>query len=247
MRDFIVIGLAIAVVIVLGRAIWQSPLISGVRENFANATSVSVHMMNSSTECPVGSKMYMYQGKAYCCSGLVSVDADTVQQSCRAWTPSPGAPTGLTFCSLGPSTEGIVNCLETRSGQAQAKGEIYCPTDMPNYVQGPKLPGMRGRCCKSPADPQFLECQDSTQAHCDITTETNIFKVPNSCQFQKLPDNTHCPSNYSLITVPGQNNFQGMTLVGCSDSGTICYPSNILAQLKKLGYDTSSLVACGST
>jgi hypothetical protein len=244
MRDFIVIGLAIAVLFILVRVIWRSPLVTGVREHFADAASSAVHMMNSSTECPQGSKMYMYEGKAYCCSGVVNVDADTAQQSCRAWTPTPGAPTGLTFCSLGPTAGGIKNCLETRGGEMQAKGELYCPVNMPNYVTGPPLPGVAGRCCVSPADAQFQECQDTTQAHCDVTTAENIFTQPNSCQFQRLSSTITCPTNFSPATIPGQNTFQGISLLGCSDGGTICYTSDILAKLKKLGYDTSSLTQC---
>jgi hypothetical protein len=246
MRDFLVIGLAMAVIIILGRVIWNSPFIWGVREAFANGSGAATHMLNSSTECPPGSRVYMYEGKAYCCSGLINVDADTAQKSCIAWTPTGGVPSGLTFCSLGPTKDGIVNCLETLSGRMQADGEIYCPASMPNYVKGPELPGTHGRCCTSPANPQYLECQDPTKPYCDVTTEANIFKAPNSCQFQKLQAEVTCPTKYSPIAVPGQNNFQGMTLVGCSDSGTICYSSDIMAKLKKLGYDTSSLSVCGS-
>lgn len=242
MRDFLVIGLVIAVLIILGRVIWQSPFLWGVRESFANGSTT--HMLNSSTECPPGSRMYMYGGKAYCCSGIINVDADTVQQTCRAWTPTPGAPSGLQFCSLGPSTDGVVNCLETLGGKMQADGEVYCPPSMPNYVKGP---GAKGRCCSSPADAQFQECQDATKPYCDVTTDANLFKEPDSCQFQKLSSAIECPTNYSMISVPGQTTFQGMTLIGCSDSGKICYTADILSKLKKLGYDTSSLTVCATT
>jgi hypothetical protein len=246
MRDFLVIGLVIAATLILARVIWKSPFIWTLRESFANAASTSGHLLNSATECPTGSRMYMYNGKAYCCSGLVNVDADTVQQSCRAWTPTPGSgsPSDMTFCSLGPTADGVVNCLETLSGRMQADGERYCPPSMPNYVKGPTLPLVRGRCCKSPADSRYQECADQTQPHCDVTTEEDFFKLPNSCQFQKAGANVQCPSNYNMIAVLGQNNFQGATLIGCSDSGTICYTADIMSKLKKLGYDTSSLSAC---
>jgi hypothetical protein len=248
MRDVLVIGLVIAVVLILAHVIWKTPYIWTLRESFANGAATS-HMLNSVTECPPDSRMYMYNGKAYCCSGVVNVDADTVQQSCRAWTPTPGSgsPSDLTFCSLGPTADGIVNCLETLSGRMQADGELYCPPTMPNYVKGPSLPFVRGRCCGSPADPQFQECADPTKPHCDVTTEENFFKLPNSCQFLTAGSNVQCPTNYSMVAVPGQNNFQGVTLIGCSDSGTICYTADIMSKLKKLGYDTSSLSACPTT
>lgn len=250
MRDFLVIGLAIAALLILGRVIWKSPFLWGVREAFANGsdTKSSKHMLNSSTECPSGTRMYMYNGKAYCCNGIVNVDADSAQQSCRLWTPASGSTSttsaNLLFCSLGPSSDGIVNCQETLGGKMQADGELYCPAGMPNYVTGPKLPGVSGRCCDGPADAQFQDCQDPASAHCDVTTDENIFKQPRSCQFQRLSSTLTCPDNYRHIIVPGSNTFEGISLLGCSDGGTICYTSDIVAKLKKLGYDTSSLTLC---
>jgi len=129
----------------------------------------------------------------------------------------------------------------------QADGELYCPSELPNYVKGPELPATRGRCCKSPADPQFEECADPKSSYCDVTTEDNFFKLPNSCQFLKAGDTVQCPTNYNPIAVQGQNTFQGITLIGCSDSGTICYTADIMSKLKKLGYDTSSLTACSTS
>lgn len=248
MRDFLVIGLAIAALIILGRVIWKSPFLWGMREAFANgsntAAATAKHMMNSSTECPSGTRMYMYGGKAYCCNGIVNVDAESAQQSCRLWTPTPGSTSELLFCSLGPSSDGIVNCQETLGGRMQADGERYCPSEAPNFVKGPTLPDVSGRCCKSPADAQFQDCQDPTQYHCAVTAEQNIFKAPNSCQFRKLTETNTCPTDYSTVAVPGHNAFQGIFLIGCSDSGTICYTRDIVAKLKQLGYDTSSLTLC---
>jgi hypothetical protein len=143
MRDILVIGLVIAVVIILIRIIFGTPLIQRIRETFANANAnaKSVALINSSTECPPGSTMYMFEGTALCCSGKFNPDATSIADSCIR---TGGRNTESTFCTLGPSVQGAPNCLETRAGLMQAKGESVCPANAPTFVSPA---GSAGRCC----------------------------------------------------------------------------------------------------
>ena len=133
MRDILIGALIVAVVIVLIRTVLATPAIKRIREQFANggSTRSQKSLINTVTECPAGSTMYMYDGVAYCCSGLVNVDADDVRQTCRAVLTTRGSPP-LTFCTLGPTrADGVKNCLETRAGILTAMGEKVCPSTMP--------------------------------------------------------------------------------------------------------------------
>lgn len=240
MRDVLVIGLAIAVVLILIKVIWGSPLVSRVREGFAGSA-----LINASTECPTGTQMYMYEGQAYCCSSSINPDADSVQQTCRAPpVPTLGGPP-FTFCTLGPSSNGVQNCLELRAGLMEAEGSTQCTTALPNFVKGyPGSASANGRCCASPANMSYTDCANLTQAYCDVSAGTNYFLAPQSCQFLRLSQDTSCPTGYGITTIAGQSQFAGMTLVGCSDNGKICYPSNVLSMLDGMNMDTSSLQLC---
>lgn len=247
MRDIIVWGLIIAVVFILFKIIWGTPLVARVRESFANAGS---HLTNTSTECPNGTQMYMYDGIAFCCSGQVNPDATSARGSCvlPAIPPNIGA-LPPTFCTLGPTQDGVPNCLEIRSGLLQAEGEKICPSGMPNYVKGyPASPTQNGRCCKGPGNTSLTDCASPSDVSCDVTTNQNYFEAPNSCQFQRLPQELGaCPSGYGQITVQGTGAFQGLTLVGCSDNGQNCYSQGLITRLKEMNYDTSSLPICSAS
>lgn len=236
-------ALAIAVVLILLKIIWGSPLVTRVKEGFASSQSSRV-LINATTQCPANSTMFMYDGQAYCCSTTINPDADTLQQTCRAPTvPTAGAPPPI-FCALGPSRDGVRNCLELRSGLLQAKGQTLCPSTMPTFVQGSKE--SQGRCCSSAANPHMTECDDLTKPYCDITDATNIFTQTDSCQFLKAQQETTCPSGYGITTVAGQGPLAGMSLIGCSNNSTVCYPASTLTQLQSYGVDTSALPACDS-
>lgn len=239
----LVYGLAIAVVLILIKIIWGSPLVTRVREGFANGGAPT----NTTTECPPGSTMYMYNGQAYCCSTTINPDADSVQQTCRVPpVPIVGAPPVI-FCTLGPPSKDVPNCMMLRSAQLQAEGGSICTTGMPTFVKGfPGSATAAGRCCVGTANSNYTDCADLTQAHCDVNPESNFFMTPNSCQFQRMGQDTTCPTGYGLTTVAGQNQFAGMTLVGCSDNGKICYPPNVMKALGGLNLDTSSLQNCAT-
>ena len=95
MNDIIVIGLMVAVVLILIRVIVGSPLIKRVRETFASGSaSGSSKLINSSTECPAGSQLYMYEGRVFCCSGTINTDASlqaapAVSRQTRVAVPPP--------------------------------------------------------------------------------------------------------------------------------------------------------------
>ena len=240
MRDVLVIGLAIAVVLVLIKVIWGSPFVTRVREGFAGSA-----LINVSTQCPIGSTMYMYDGQAYCCSTNINPDADSVQQTCKP-PPVPiiGSPP-FTFCALGPSSGGVQNCLELRSGLLQAEGETRCTTGMPNFVKGYSGSATaQGRCCGSPGNEQGTDCADLTQPFCDVTAVHDFLQLPNSCQFQRLAQNISCPSGYNETTIKMAN---GDTVIACSSGNTICYPESMLSLLKARGDDTSIFQPCASS
>jgi hypothetical protein len=232
-------GIMLAVVLVLARIIWGTPLITRVREGFANAKAI-----NASTVCPAGSKMYMYNGVAHCCSGKINTDVDTARETCVAPFPKRGSEP-FVFCSLGPTSTGIPNCLEDRTAIVQKHGEGKCPPTYPNYVQS--LSGV-GKCCGSAGDEMMIDCQDLTQGFCSFTTDKNYFTAPSSCQYLRAQaDAPTCPPGYGMIQITGQGGLAGLTLFGCSDNGTVCYAQSVVDELNSLGYDTSSLSVCTAT
>ena len=240
MRDILIIGLMIGVVIILIRVIFGSPLITRVRESFASGPSSN--LINSSTECPPGSQLYMYEGRVFCCSGTINTDASRPADTCSSLYT--GRDKTLTFCTLGPSTQGIKNCLELRSGLMQAEGEKYCNMVEPTFVKGP--PGSdtaNGRCCADPGNPGLTEC--SGKIYCDVSTDSNLFLDPKSCQFLKAQqDAPDCPKNYGPFTAAGQGPMANLTLFGCTDNGQNCYADSTLKRLKELGYDVTGLTSC---
>lgn len=192
--------------------------------------------------------MYMYAGTPYCCNGMVNPDADDVQQTCSAlWQRGSGENV---FCTLGPERNGVKNCLETRAGLMQAKGEELCPPSLPNFCQGAATtPTAAGRCCKGITNEQITDCMNpSPNTFCDMTTAENEFTVPTSCQFlreQQLAG--ACPAGYSSNPISmTTGTFSGMTLFGCTDGAVTCYQPSLLQRLQTLGLDITSLPECPS-
>ena len=235
MRDILIGGLMIAVVIILIRVIFGTPLVKRVRESFADAPK----MINSQTECPPGATMYMFNGSSYCCSGAINGDAVSVKDSCRPYSSRDG---NTTFCTLGPSTSTAKNCLELRSGLMQAEGEAVCPSTMPTFVK--ESGDSAGRCCADPGNPALTACVGTK--FCDVGTDPNMFKDSTSCQFLKAQGDTACPKGFGTFTAPGQGAMSDITLFGCTDNGTNCYADSTLKRLKELGYDTTGLVSCSN-
>ena len=238
-RDFIVVGLMVAVLLVLGRIIFGSPLVTRVRESFASGPPRTVNTM---TECPTGSQMYMYNGSSFCCSGSVDPNADRLADTCKPFLNRKSG--SLTFCTLGPSKGDVKDCLELRSGLMEAEGESVCTTKLPTFVKGPAGSDTeQGRCCGDPGNAALTECNGSD--FCDVSTESNVFKAPGSCQFLRAQEDVGaCPTKFGPFTGKGQGSLADLTLFGCTDNGQNCYADSTLKRLKELGYDVSSLVSC---
>ena len=195
--------------------------------------------------------MYMYNGTAFCCNGIINSDSDDIRQSCTAlWQRGSGENI---FCTLGPESEGVPNCIETRAGLMQAKGEELCPPSLPNFCQGTPAtsPGtVAGRCCKGPTNEQITDCMNpAANTFCDMTTVENEFTVPTSCQFLRDQQEAgSCPSGYNpTITNVNSGEFSGMTLIACTNNvNPPCYQTSILNRLQALGLSIVGLNECSS-
>lgn len=226
----------IASVLILGRVIWGTPLITRVRESFASGGKSPI---NSSTNCPMGSAFYMHKGASFCCSGNVNTGADRLEDTCKAYSSRDTHP--LTFCTLGPSKGGVKNCMELRSGLMQAEGAAVCPS---NHTFVKEASG-QARCCDDPGNPELTECASNN--YCNVSTDKNEFADAKSCQFQKAQEDAPaCPKSYGPFTAAGQGAMSSITLFGCTDNGQNCYADSTIKRLKELGYDVSSLISCTS-
>jgi hypothetical protein len=242
MREVIIGGLLIVAVVILIRVIIGTPSARRVMESFANGGGAAT-LLNTTTECPSGAQMYMYDGIAYCCNGQINPDADTLKQSCRPQLYPPSFR--LTFCSLAPPQRaGVKNCLELRSGLMAAEGASFCPASKPNYTQG----GENGRCCAGPANSNFTDCGDS-QPHCDrLPAGQDPLSDPTSCDFQRLAeaDAATCPTGYHQVITAGQGAFTGLNIYGCTNMTQTCYSADMIGRLKAAGKDTSNLQPCSA-
>lgn len=241
-QTIIVLGLAIAVLLILARVIWGSPLVSRVRETFANQHAMKP--INTMTECPPGSTMYMYEGVAYCCGGQISIDADSVTDTCRPVTSAPGAPAPM-FCTLGGAKgDGIPNCVETRAGLIQAIGEEVCPVSMPNLVM--PLIGNK-KCCAGAPNAGNTACENPAERSCEVVGAKQWITDPNSCQWIKFHDeNKSCPSGMTEVMAAGHGPIEGTSVFGClnQSEGKFCYSKALTDKLGEMGYDASSLTVC---
>ena len=237
MKDIFIIGLIIAVTIILIRVIIGTPMIRRVMESFTTQS-----LTNITTECPGGAKMYMYGGAAYCCSSRINSDANSLATSCAAPLQRNGGE--LTFCSLGPSKEGVKNCYDIPDI------DRGCPPDKPNYIKGP--PGTAtaaGRCCAGGVDSATQNCVDPASS-CDFATNGNVFTTRSnpSCQFLRAQaDDGTCPSGYNKMVFDiTRGEYQGLSIYACYDmmKRDACIARGTVKRLKELGYDTSQIAVC---
>lgn len=260
-RQQILIGvLLVAAIVVLARTLVKATgwLSGGAVEGFGETKSYfptfksvegfgAAKAVNTSTTCPVGSTLYMYEGVAYCCDGRIVRDAPTLAGSCRPATSAPGARP--LFCSLGPTRGTVPNCLEFHASQIAAEGEATCPPSMPNYVKGPTTE--KGRCCAGPANSDQTDCLTTAPGtFCDAARAANEFAGgPDSCEFQRAKEleATGCPSGWGAFTQPGQGALAGLTVFGCSDNNQMCYSAATAGRLQELGYDTTGMNVCQSS
>jgi len=224
----------VAAVLILARIIWGSPLVSRIREGFA------VSPINSITECPNGSKMYMWEGGSYCCNGRINVDTDRIEKTCMPISSDPSAEKP-TFCTLGPATLTAANCQDIRGKMLRTSGEVNCPKDAPNFVQGPSGSSTaKGRCCVSLPNEGQTDCLAESAWNCDIVADDNWFRNPKSCQFRKAQEMTTCPSDSGRFNIEKD----GMTIFGCSNGVAMCYAESTLQNLRGMGVDTTGMQAC---
>jgi len=233
MRDILIIGLIIAVVVILFKVMFGTPLVKRVMESFAGS------MINSVTECPIGSTLYMYDGAVFCCSGKIKPEADMLSESC--------VPTYLrdkddmTFCSLGPAQGGVENCLESNEKRFREEGKRVCPPSAPNYAKGP--PGSAtaaGRCCRGPTNANRTDCMN-TAGSCEVTPAgKSILKSTSGqpgCQLLKLKEGEgKCPSSTSTSIWAGEQGFQELYFPMCSKLGgqNTCLTKPIIKKIKQL-------------
>jgi hypothetical protein len=218
MRDIIVTGFMIAAVIILFRIILGSPLVTRVRESFANTDGVA------GTGCPAGMTFAMHDGKAFCHIG----DHATFVRSLSRGDKDN------TFCALGPGT---ANCSKFVLDAMQKTASLVCPKDKPNYVKGPA----GERCCAGPTNANRTECMGSN--FCAVSNSGNEFADDKNCQFQKAQQSVACPAGYRSFVSQGD---LGMKLLGCTNGAANCYATSTLQRLRNLGYDTTGLPPCNA-
>ena len=246
MREVIIGSLLVVAVVVLIRVIINTPAGYRMMEKFQNGGNGGSTLLNTTTECPAGSQMYMYEGTAYCCNGIINPDADTLKQSCRLLMLGESRNTKPTFCSLGPPHKGsgVKNCLDLKAGLMAAEGASFCPPSMPNYAQA----GANGRCCAGPANSSFSDCADS-QPHCDrLPAGQDPLSDATSCDFKRLAeaDAATCPTGYHQVITAGQGAFAGLNIYGCTNMTQTCYSADMIGRLKAAGKDTSNLQPCSA-
>jgi hypothetical protein len=220
LRNVLVWGILLAVVIILGRVILGSTRMSQEEgtEHFAGSASLGKgrgtpeHFADANM-CPSGSTREIYDGVAYCCSNP-KPGASTLKNWCKALPHKEHV-----FCTLGAETHGIPNCKEFKDKLRKTKGAALCPTTMPHY--------MYDKCCTDPG------CKDS----CKIAD--NYFKDETSCQFLKAKEEP-CPADYDAMTKKGKDGFH---LYGCINK-EVCYSPAILTRLKEMNYDTTGMASC---
>ena len=221
MRDVLVIGFMIAAVIILIRIIIGSPLISRIRESFANAEEPD----GMGTECPPGMTFVMHDGRAFCHTGDFASFSRAVAKGDKS----------VSYCALGPGSKGVESCGSLLADYMKKAGEAVCPKDKPTYVKGPA----GERCCAGPTNPTRTECTGND--FCPVSADKNEFADEKSCQFQKAQQSAICPSGYNSFVSQGKSN---MKLLGCTNGAANCYAKSTLQRLTELGYDTTGLPSC---
>jgi hypothetical protein len=192
MRDILIIGLIIAVIVILIRVAMGTPMLKRVMESFTGgAASASI------TECPAGSKFYIHDDVVLCCSGRINKDANSLKESCM---PLRSTRDDLNFCTLGADQPDIPNCMNTKEKKYKEKAARVCPPSSPNYVEGPAYSDSEnGKCCVGPTNAERTECM-SDEGSCLVAAPgINIMKTPKaSCQLKKLiQTDGACPSTYT--------------------------------------------------
>ena len=236
-HPILVIALMCVAVFILLRITMRTPVVAGFIESF-----VSGSLITSTTECPAGYTMYMYNGGAYCCKGRVNGDASKLERTCVAASMESN-----TLCSLGPSEGEIPNCARIQKIVRKEQGKNICPPSMPNFCKDPSVSQSTGSCCTSAVNEAGTACVNP-RGSCSVGAGENEFLEPAGCQFLRLMEtDSTCPLGYHKV-LSSVNNIQnplnGLTLYGCSNLSSNCYTEKLIQRMRALGYDVSQLVQC---
>ena len=191
MRDILIIGLIIAVVVILIRVAMGTPMLKRVMESFTGSAAASV------TECPANSKFYIHDDIVFCCSGRINKDANSLKESCM---PLRSSRNDLIFCTLGPDQPGVPNCMNTKEKKFKEKAALVCPPSAPNYVEGDAYSDSEnGKSCVGPTNAERTACMSDEGSCLVAAPDANILKTPTvSCQLKKLiQTDGACPSTYT--------------------------------------------------
>lgn len=196
----------------------------------------------STAQCPYGSRMYMYDGKAYCCNGTINTDAYNLEKTCITPVTQPG--NGI--CTLGPATvtplgTTIQNCGGLIGSILTNQSTAICPPSKPNFCTA-------NRCCQSAITADGSDCVSKANGtYCEVGDTSQLFFSTTECNYLRMKEKDTCPSNTSKgdVTVT-TGALSGMTLYGCSNQSRICYTDTVITTLQRMGKDTSSLTACSS-
>jgi len=215
----------VTVCIVVIRILTTTPLVRSILETFESSTKLT----NSTTECPAGYTLYMYEGSAYCCKGRVNKDAGTVERSC---IPQVGSKDS-SICTLGPSSSSVKNCNVILK-DILAKKNALCPPSKPNFCNG----SPNGTCCASTVTADGKACVDPDKMNqCNIGSDSNIFVNPQDCRLQRMMETDKvCPEGMNRVTIP----FQGLSVYGCTDGHSNCYTQKVVDALNATGFSTAT-------
>jgi len=236
-QTLIIGGAIVAAVIILIRLIMGTPLITRIRENFANATATT---KNTTTMCPSNSKLIMWDGKAYCCGGRVNVDTDRLEKVCTATTSDPSAPRPV-FCTLGEETKEVRNCQHSRAADLAVEGARFCPSDAPTYVKG-EGSAATAKCCASGSNDLGTDCRPVSTEDCEVVDDREMVFAPNSCNYRLLAQKHACPAGYKPVI--GNTTIGNRTAyyVGCTGGERqYCELKPFMKALQKGGADMGRL------
>jgi len=238
LRDILILGVIAAVVIILLRLILGAPILQRIRETFVSGPTT----LTNYTECPSGSVFYMYGGKAFCCSGNIDPNAITAADTCKIALPGPSS----VFCTLGPTTNnGIVNCVETAAGLAQADQDTYCSPTLPNFAPKHKE---RGACCET-VNADGTGCTNNNI--CLVGGDPDLFNNPLwSCElFKAQYEDGGCPNGYveNHVTAGSNSTDKVKNLYYCANLAGVCFQKATIDRLQAYQYDTSNLTVCPTT
>jgi len=190
----------------------------------------------STTQCPSGFTMYMYDGTAYCCNGTINTDAYTVAKSCVL----PVMNSGVGFCTLGASSK-VPNCGNLLNTILTQQSTSVCPPSKPNYA-------MSNRCCQSSTTSDGTDCSSKTLGtFCNVEAASELFRTSTDCNYLRMKETDTCPPNSSKVDVQITSGvLSGMNIYGCSNQSKTCYTDSVISALHRLGKVTTSLTSCTS-